>query len=523
MTRRTFDPTPVRVRGLHYGYDHTVEGKYHFQRYNGSQGSLAQLAAYCEVTRDLKAIIQEAIDLDKTLRVHGSEWSLSTVGLAKDRLVNSKLLRLLRFTIPKALTSPSYSGDHAKLRFFECGESIFAINQVLFRDRLSLKTSGSNDGQTIAGAMSTGTHGSAFNFGAIPDFVVGLHIVAGPTKHVYVQRSSAPVMKKAFADALGAEFVEDDDLFNAARVSFGSFGIIQGVMIEARDLFVLHTTRFWHPFNDAIKTAATTLDFSGIELSRSKLPAGAPTDRPYHFQLFFNPNETLPSPRVSVLMMFEDDWANWEATYKTPAWDAGQPGPGAAALDLIGSLFDALPAAINPFVPDLNKQMDERLKEFYVLGTLGDIFRGEKTRGKLQVTGTALPMDRWLEALNITLDTYRTFDTVLPVIVSSRFIKGSDSLLAFNKFDRTCTIELDTIASPKASEFLRKVRQNLHAAGIPFTVHWGKLDRFMTAARYRTAYGDALTRWKAARSALLENPDVETVFTNAFMTKLGLA
>ncbi len=523
MNRCSYISAPVVVRGLHYGYKQTVQGKYHFDRYDGPQNPAAALTAYRDVTRELQSIIREAVDQQMQIRAHGSEWSLSKAGVANDRLINTKLLRLLRFGIPQHLTSPSYAGDHRRLRFLECGESIFAINQALFRDRLSLKASGSNDGQTIAGAMSTGTHGSAFNVGAIPDFVAGLHIVTGPSKHVYLQRKTAPVIRKDFADALGAEFIEDDDLFNAALVSFGSFGIIQGVMIEARDLFVLHTVRFWHPFNDAIRKAASTLDFSGIDLSLAALPPGTPTDRPYHFQLFFNPNEAMPPERVSVLMMFEDDWSRWEPTYETPEWDAGEPGPGAAALELIGSLFDALPAPLNPFISDLNKQMDHRLKPFYTLGTLGDIFRGEKTRGKLQVTGTALPMDRWQEALNITLDTYKTFGTALPVIVSSRFVKGSQALLAFNQFDQTCTIELDTIGSPKAGVFLRRVRENLHAAAIPFTVHWGKLDSFMTPARIRAAYGDRLTRWKVARSTLLENADVQQVFTNKFMEKLGLS
>jgi hypothetical protein len=522
MSRQSFVAAPVRVRGQHYGYDQTVEGKYHFERYLGDTTGQALLTAYKAVTRDLQDIIKEALKLKKEIRAHGSEWSLSTVGLAEHRLINTKLLRLLRFTIPASLTAPAYAGDASTLRFVECGESMFALHQTLVREGLSLKASGSNDGQTLAGAMSTGTHGGAFNVGAIPDFVVGLHLVVGPNKHVYLQRQSAPVMKKTFADHLGAEFIEDDDMFNAARVSFGSFGIIQGIMIEARPLFVLHSTRFWHPFNDAIRTAATTLDFSGIDLSLSTLPADAPKDRPYHFQLFFNPNEKPSKKRVSVLMMFEDDWANWKDTYQTPAWDQGEPGPGASALDLIGALFDALPGAANPLVGDLNKQMDLRLKPHYTVGTLGDLFRGEKTRGKLQVTGTALPMDRWSEAIDITMKTYRTFGTVLPVIISSRFVKGSDALLAFNKYEHTCTIELDTIGTPKASAFLRKVRENLNAADIPFTTHWGKLDTFMTPARLRAAYGDALATWKTCRASLLENDAVATAFTNAFMRKFEL-
>jgi FAD/FMN-containing dehydrogenase len=42
---------------------------------------------------------------------------------------------------------------------------------------VSLIASGASNGQTIAGAMSTGTHGSANAVGGIPDYVLALHIV----------------------------------------------------------------------------------------------------------------------------------------------------------------------------------------------------------------------------------------------------------------------------------------------------------------------------------------------------------
>ena len=85
------------------------------------------------------------------------------------------------------------------------------INEYLYGEKLSLKASGSNSGQSLAGVVSTGTHGSAFKFGACQDFVVGLHLVLGPTKHVYLQSSSNPVVNQSFTDKFGATLVSDDD------------------------------------------------------------------------------------------------------------------------------------------------------------------------------------------------------------------------------------------------------------------------------------------------------------------------
>ncbi len=524
MERRFFTPSDKVEVGRHQSYRHSIEGKYAFERYQGGDGGAEKLAAYKNVTKELQAIIAECISSGKELRVQGSSWSLSKVGLAKDRLLNSKMLRLLRFSLPQEVVSPQYQGDHGKLRFLECGESISVINQMLFREKLSLKASGSNNGQTLAGALSTGTHGGAFDFGAIPDFVVGLHLVTGPSKSVYLQRKSAPVVLKSFADSIGATFEEDDDLFNSALVSFGCFGIIQGVMIETRDLFLLHATRFFHPYDDGLKKAISTLDFSGIDLSKSKMPASAPKDRPYHFQVFFNPNEKLPPERASVLMMFEDDWDKWKDSYVPPEWDEGEAGPGAAALEVVGAIYDNLPSVLTPLIlPILNGQISDQLKAYYHPALIKDLFRGEKIEGKLLVSGTCVPMSRALEAQQIAFDTYKNFDTLLPVIISSRFIKGTKALLGFTKFDHNCTIEVDTINTPKSREFLNLVRRNLEQAGIPFTLHWGKIESFLTPTRLQNIYGGDLTRWRQSRDKLLENDDVKKLFTNDFMTRVGLA
>src|SRR5262249_15038672 len=220
---------------------------------------------------------------DKTLRARGSLWSLSTAAVTDGRLIDTTALRVA-LEVPKALTIPQYAGDAARLRFVECGNTVAALNDYLFAAGLSLKASGSNNGQTIAGALSTGTHGGAYGFGAVPEMVVGLHFVVGPNKHVYLERQSYPVMRPAFAQSLGAEFRQDDALFNAALVSFGAFGILHGIMIETRELFTLNAIRFKHPYDATVKAAMTAGDPTTIPLPA--FARGVPTDKPYHFELF---------------------------------------------------------------------------------------------------------------------------------------------------------------------------------------------------------------------------------------------
>ena len=113
---------------------------------------------------------------------------------------------------------------------------------------------------------------------------------------------------------------------------------------------------------------------------------------------------------------------------------------------------------------------------------------------------------------------------MLPVIISHRFVKATDALLGFTRFDPTAVFEIDGLNLPSIRSYLEKVWEKLDAAGIPFTMHWGKFNTHLNPARVRQRYGDAtVDQWIGAREALLENAEVRKVFTNDFLSNLGLA
>lgn len=513
VPKRSFFAPMESWTGRHQTYKQKIEGQHSFQVYHPPNNPSARLQAYNAATKELQDLIGQAVQEQKTLRAYGSSWSLSKVAVSEHRLVSTKALRI-RFTLPASQVSANYAGERTKLRFLEGGYSIAEINRVLFQEGLSLKASGSNNGQTLPGVVSTGTHGSAFKFGATQDFVVGIHLITGPSKHVYLERASYPVTRPSFAAMLGAELIRDDTLFDAALVSFGSFGIIHGLMIEARELFLLDAYRSYRKFNPALRKAISKLDFSGLSLPK-------PASKLYHFQVTFNPNDAVPPKRAAALLMFERPWTQ---AYEPPDWDDGAAGPGASGLEVMGGLLDLIPGSLGALIkPLLNTQVDDALAPYEVTGAIKDLFRGEKTTGKVFASGVGVPLDKALDVLSIAMDTYKNFGTVLPMLITLRFVKGTKALLGFTKFEPTCVLEIDGLFTPKSQQYVNQIWAKLEQAGIPFTMHWGKINSFMTTARVKNMYGANVDKWIDSRETLLESPEVRNVFTNNFIKSIGLA
>jgi hypothetical protein len=350
--------------------------------------------------------------------------------------------------------------------------------------------------------------------------VVGLHLVVGPDRHVYLERASQPVTTPAFARSLGAELVRDDTQFDAALVSFGSFGVIHGIMIEARALFILNALRFNHPYDAALKKAVTTLDLSDLQLPP---PQGLEArDKPYHFEVFYNPNEGTPPDEAIVLVMFEEPW---DESYVPLQWDASDAGPGASGLELMGKLLELIPQPLTPpVVSILNDQVRDQYAPYAKRGIIRDLFRGEQVLGPTLGCGIGLALDRALDALEVAFRAYRDSGDLMPIILSHRFVKGTKALLGFTHFAPTAVLEIDAVNTPNTRRYLQRVWNDLDAAGIPFTLHWGKFNAHLTPARVRRMYGSAtVDQWIASRNALLQSPEVGRVFANPFVTRLQLA
>jgi FAD/FMN-containing dehydrogenase len=472
----------------------------------GNNNSGNVLADYNDATQSIQKIIKEAVDANKQLRVLGGEWSWTKIAAATGILLNTKSLNL-SFQIGAGNVSKNYTKLPADLYFAQCGNSVKELSDRLRTTNRSLKTTGASNGQTIVGAMSTGTHGSAIDVGSVPDYVVGLHIIVSPTRHVYLERKSYPVVSDSFVKALNAELVQDDGLFNAALVSFGCFGFIHGVMIETVPLFLYQCYRLRMPMDNDLFLLMETLDFTNTKI---KLPFGK--ERPYHFQTLINPYETNGA---NVTVMYHRPY---KAGYTPPSMSPGiRPGDDAPAF--IGNITDAVPNAVPILVNKLIAASYAPYNNMW--GTHSEIFTNTDIHGKVLSCALGVSLDRVGKVRQLLMDINKTSGPFAGVF-AFRFVKGTMATLGFTRFPETCVIELDSVLSKESYKFYNSVWDELVRQNIPFTFHWGKILQ-LDAIKIRTMYTDQrVNNWLAARKTLMQDEGSMRAFTNESMQLWGL-
>lgn len=135
---------------------------------------------------------------------------------------------------PGANPPPENAGP--PLIWVEAGIKIRHLLKDLEECGLCLPTMGAGAGQSLAGVLSTSTHGGDFEVPPLSSWVRALHVVGEDGQEWFVSdaRSSITIDQLA-ADpnwCPDARLVKDDDLLDALRVSVGRFGAIYAVVLE---------------------------------------------------------------------------------------------------------------------------------------------------------------------------------------------------------------------------------------------------------------------------------------------------
>jgi FAD-linked oxidoreductase len=159
---------------------------------------------------DIAAAVTESGEAGLTVRALGSGHSFTpaaaTAGAALDL---SGWTGIVSSDIPAGLVT------------VRSGTTIRELNTALDALGLAMPNLGDIDAQTIAGAISTGTHGTGARIGGLAAFVEALELVLADGSVLACSAATRP------------------DLFAAARVSLGAFGVISTVTLRCVPAFTL--------------------------------------------------------------------------------------------------------------------------------------------------------------------------------------------------------------------------------------------------------------------------------------------
>jgi L-gulonolactone oxidase len=191
--------------------------------HNWAQTISCKPAQFCQpaTEQEVQDLVRQAIKDGTHVRTVGAGHSWAPLVLTQDVLIN--LDKLNKVTTDKT----------ARTAQVQAGIRLKDLTPRLADDGLALANLGSIREQSIAGAISTGTHGTGIGLGNLSTQIIGMRIVIGTGDVVNVTAAA-------------------QDILRAARVNLGALGIITQVTIQCVPDYDLEYTAYACTFSDAL-------------------------------------------------------------------------------------------------------------------------------------------------------------------------------------------------------------------------------------------------------------------------------
>jgi len=197
---------------------------------------------------DLVSIIQEAEQKGLRVRAVGSGHSFSDVALTPDYMVDPCKLKKVDYADKGQLNERYKNND--TLVDVEGGIVIKDLYKELEEKNLAMLNMGGCAAQKLAGAVSTGTHGSGKELEAITGMVRSILLVTSGGRKLRIEPADNPITDPAKHNEANTELVQDDDTFYSVLVCFGSMGIIHSMILELRKEYWIEETRTVEKWSD---------------------------------------------------------------------------------------------------------------------------------------------------------------------------------------------------------------------------------------------------------------------------------
>lgn len=398
--------------------------------------------------------IIEIVQKHKKIRMVGTGHSWSDVCHSKEALINLDLYNKI-----------IHIDQERKTVKIQAGIKLWQINEQLDKVGLALSNLGSIDQQSIAGAISTGTHGTGINFQILAAQIIEFSLIKANGEKIIINKNN------------------DENLFNACVVNLGALGLISEITLQVTDAFNLHDQTETIDFDSVIEN----IDYYINNNDHFKLWWLAPTKKVvvYRYQRTNSPR------RGSKIKQYIRDRFTSVYIYRL--------------LVLMGKMFPFIAKTINSIlIWDLRQPIDRIEKSYKVYNV--------PPPPKHRETEWAFDLQQAKEILK----NYKNFITEkkynLNFIQEIRFTKGDDFWLSASYQRNSLWLGLYAYEHEKWHEILPEFEEFAKKhKGRP---HWGKestIDRDYLKQQY-PKFDDFV--------ALKREFDPDKKFENRFIQKI---
>ncbi len=402
---------------------------------------------------ELAAAIVAAAEAGRTVSVAGARHSFTETALTDGTAIEVGAL--------KGVIDADPAGGRVTVG---AGTVLADLNEELHRLGLAMENLGDIDRQTIAGAISTGTHGTGLRLRNLSAQVDAIELVTAAGE----VRQLGP---------------EQPDLLRAARISIGALGAISAVTLRCVPAFVLQRIDSPQPRDEVLDTFAER--------------AGAHD----HFELFTFPYadsalvlernrvDGPPRPRGRVAAQLNDILLeNW-------------------ALEALSAAGKLAPAAI----PRLSRLAARLAAGGRTTDRSDRVFASER-RVRFTEMEYGVPLEHGPEAVRRTIEWIRANRYPVFFPIEMRIAAGDDALLSPSYERDTAYIAVHQYRGMEWRPYFEAVEEIMREYG--GRPHWGK-RHFQTAETLASLY----PRWadfQAARDEL----DPGRVFSNEYAARV---
>ncbi len=471
-----------------------------------------------ETAEEVRKWLIKAQSERAAVRPVGGAWSPSNIQVPPD---GGWMLNTRRYNRCFRLASSDFARPNADAKPFllvQAGVQIDEINDKLESDAIgrSLRSTGASNGQTLAGACATGTHGSVLDAGGIQDHVRALQIVT--PGGIYWIEPADGLMSEPFIAETGSRPLKDDQAFEAALVHVGSLGVVTALVIETAPRFLLRAVLKLIDFREEDLAMLARGEYGAFSSKHGPTKGADDIDYgdPYFIMVIANPY--APYTRKAVVRFLYKSQGEVPCL---PAKSPAQLGAGYDAFSMLGWVFRnfawgrswllqiIMTAAVkfgNPTDPN-------------VCGTWGQTTETHKPLAEIFTGSLFVDRNRLVEAFETARKAFTEAGGATAITL--RFTKGRHGLLSPARWPDTAGLDCDGPDSDETKAAFRAIWDALDREGIEFTRHWGKYN-LLSPERVAQDYGDDFREWKRWRDRLLPGEADRRLFSAPALTAIGL-